>query len=169
MNLKSCMSQSTADLKITTLGILRREGELSLGMKKKGFGAGNWNFPGGKKLADESPEECLVREIAEEYDISVSALSLVAILYFYFSDKPEWNQKCYVYETEQWQGEPTESEEMAPRWWSNNGIPYHEMWPADEDWLEPVLRGQILTGYFLFDSSQNCLELSVVLGKIEER
>ncbi len=99
----------------------------------------------------------------------MNGLRLVAILYFYFADvDPEkgWDQKCYVYEVGDWQGEPQESNEMAPRWWDANEIPYDEMWPADRHWIEPVLKGNLLTGYFLFTSKDECLDYQISVGKL---
>jgi len=171
MNLTEQHRAHVGGLRQTTLGIIRKGDQVSLAMKKRGFGAGMWNFPGGKTEEDigELPEDCIVREVLQEVNTQILEVRLVAILYFYFSDvRPEerWNQKCYVYEAVDWEGEPTESEEMAPKWWKCSSIPYHEMWPADQSWIEPVLSGKILTGYYLFTKEPVCLEQRIILDQI---
>ncbi|MDP3993190.1 MAG: NUDIX domain-containing protein [bacterium] len=105
MNLEESRRTHTKGLKKTTLGIIRKpSGEVCLAMKKRGFGAGKWNFSGGKVLPGETAEECLVRETKEEFEVDISDLRPVGILYFFFADVPiekNWNQKCYVYEAQQ--------------------------------------------------------------------
>lgn len=171
MNLAEYRRIYAGKLRKTTLGIIRKGDLVSLAMKKRGFGAGKWNFPGGKTEEDtnESPEDCIVRETLDEFGTKLGKVNLVAILYFYFSDvDPEkrWNQQCYVYEAKKWEGEPVESDEMAPKWWKRSNIPYHEMWQEDKSWMEPVLDGKILTGYFLFTSKDECLEKEIIIGRI---
>lgn len=173
MNLTEHHRAHVGGLRKTTLGIIRKDDSVCLGMKKRGFGAGKWNFSGGKNEEefDETPEECIVRETRMEFKTEILKKRLVAILYFYFSDaKPEerhkWNQKCYVYEALEWEGEPVEGEEMAPKWWKRSNIPYHEMWPADRSWIEPVLSGEILTGFFLFTKDSVCLDHRIVIGRV---
>ncbi|MEK7202581.1 MAG: 8-oxo-dGTP diphosphatase [Patescibacteria group bacterium] len=170
MNLSEFRNNYVKGLKKTTLGIIRNpSGEVCLAMKKRGFGAGKWNFSGGKVLPDETPEQCLVRETEEEFGVKIGNLRSVGILYFYFSDVPlekNWNQKCYVFEAGTWDGEPQESEEMLPKWWRRDRIPYQEMWQEDKSWIEPALDGQVLTGRFLFTSKDVCLEKAIVIGKI---
>ena len=171
MNLTEHRRAHVGSLRKTTLGIIRKGDLVNLAMKKRGFGEGKWNFSGGKteEELNESPEDCVVRETRDELGTDLIKVRLVAILYFYFSDvAPEkrWNQKCYVYEAEKWEGDPAESEEMAPKRWKRHNIPYHEMWQEDESWIEPVLDGKILTGYFLFTSKDECLEKKIVIGQI---
>ncbi len=170
MNLTEHHARYVDGLKKTTLGVISRPtDEVCLAMKRRGFGAGKWNFSGGKVQPGETVEDCHIRETKEEFQTSIRSLRLVAILYFYFSDVPVergWNQKCYVFVAEEWEGEPQESEEMLPKWWKRGQFPYSEMWQADEYWMEPVLDGNILTGYFLFTSGGECLEHTIVLGKI---
>ena len=39
--------------------------------------AGLWDFPGGGREGDESPEECVIREVTEEFSIQLSKKSIV--------------------------------------------------------------------------------------------
>ena len=49
--------------KVLTLVFIRRQGEILLGYKKRGFGAGKWNGFGGKVEAGETIEEAAERWI----------------------------------------------------------------------------------------------------------
>lgn len=47
--------------KVSSLVILRKNGSVLLGLKKRGFGAGKWNGFGGKKEDGETMLECARR------------------------------------------------------------------------------------------------------------
>ena len=169
MNLNDYRRNYNLPLRMTTLGILRQGDHVFLGMKKRGFGAGKWNFPGGKGKEGEAPERCVIRETRQEFKTRIGTLHLVAILYFYFADVDPikgWDQKCYVFAVDSWSGQPQESGEMLPQRWPIAAIPYEQMWPADRHWIEPVLSGEVLTGYFLFTAEPKCLEHQIVPGQI---
>lgn len=56
-----------------TAAILEKDGRIIIAQRKlKDHLAGKWEFPGGKIEAGETPEECLARELNEEFDIKVS-------------------------------------------------------------------------------------------------
>jgi len=53
-----------------TAALLFREGKVLIALRKAGKHMGRkWEFPGGKILPGETPEQCLRRELAEELDI----------------------------------------------------------------------------------------------------
>jgi 8-oxo-dGTP pyrophosphatase MutT (NUDIX family) len=149
-------------LRQATLCFLVKENKILLAMKKRGFAAGKWNGAGGKPNDnDRNIEATAKRETFEEIQVNVRKLKKVAILNFYFQVKTDWNQQVTVFLTDTWQGEPKETEEMAPKWFNINEIPYTDMWEDDILWLPLVLKGNIVEADFLFDENQKMLEHNV--------
>ncbi len=147
-------------MKYTTLCLLHRDSEILLAMKKRGFGVGRWNGVGGKVDPEESIEESAIREIEEEIGVKVDKKDLkkVAIHTFIFKNKPEWDQDVHVFLIDNWTGEPTESEEMKPQWYSKKEIPFDSMWEDDPYWLPRVIAGEKVRGIFTFDENQKLLD-----------
>ena len=137
-------------MKNATLIFLLRGSEILLGMKKRGFGEGKWNGFGGKVSDGESIEDAARREIKEECGVDVSEMEKLAVLDFIFSKKSEWNQRVHVFFTHEWIGEPSESEEMSPKWFLKSELPFEKMWPDDKIWLPEVLNGGKLQAEFVF-------------------
>ncbi len=138
-----------------TLLFLMEQDKILLAMKKRGFGAGHWNGVGGKPEAGETIEQTAVRECQEEIGVTPKALRHVATLDFYFpGEKSDWNQQVQVYTCTEWEGEPVETEEMAPKWFDKTEIPYDSMWPDDELWLPGVLGGKFVTAQFYFSADK---------------
>lgn len=136
----------------TTIVFLRKDDKILLPMKKRGFGAGRHNGVGGKIEEGESPEESARRETHEEIGVNVDSLTQVADLHFH----EEHNGvpaivHSHVYICNEWEGEPVETEEMAPFWFNLSDIPYSQMWPDDIFWLPRVIEGEKITAEFWFD------------------
>ena len=131
-------------MKHVTLLFLRRDNEILLAMKKRGFGVGKWNGVGGKVEEGESYEEAAIRECQEE--IGVTPQSLVACGELYFKDLPDVEHYCHIYVTTDWEGGPHETEEMNPRWYKETDVPYSEMWPDDKLWMPLLLAGKLFKG-----------------------
>lgn len=146
-----------------TLLFLRRDDEILLAMKKRGFGAGKWNGVGGKLEPGETIEQALIRETEEEIGVTPTKYRPVAELDFVQdaeTDDP-WHMYVYAYLCDAWKGEPSETEEMAPQWFSLNDIPYADMWQDDAYWLPQVLSGETVTGRFTFDENDALLSHTV--------
>ena len=148
-----------------TLCLLLRDDSLLLGMKKCGFGAGRYNGFGGKVEHNEDIETCARREVKEEAGIKVHSLGKVAELSFHFSHKPELDCHVHVFMTSDWNGEPVESEEMKPAWFSNKELPFTQMWPDDIYWLPHVLAGKLVSGKFTFGEGDIVLEHELTFSK----
>lgn len=142
--------------KICTLLFLKRDDQVLLAMKKRGFGAGRFNGVGGKIDQGETVEEALVRECQEEISVTPKHYWQVAEHDFTQneSDNP-WRMYVHVFLCDEWEDEPEESEEMAPKWFAASEIPYSQMWQGDLLWLPRVLNGEKVLGVFTFDAADN--------------
>ncbi len=149
----------------TLVFLIKKSGDeimdICLAMKKKGFGVNRWNGTGGKVEEGETIEETARRETKEEINVSAKNLKKIAELSFYFPHNPAWDQMVHVYFTEEWEGEPTESEEMNPKWFKVKELPYSQMWPDDIFWLPEVLKGNLLRASFKFGEKDSILEKEV--------
>lgn len=143
-----------------TLCFLIRDEKISLGMKKTGQGAGNYNGYGGGVLPGETVEECALREIREETNLTITKeqLKKTGTIDFHFPYKPEWNQRVHLYVIRSWKGEPEETSEMRPEWFSLNNIPYDTMWDSDKIWLPKLLSGQKIEATFVWKDDNKTVD-----------
>jgi len=143
-------------MKHTTLLFLLEDTRILLAMKKRGFGVGRWNGVGGKIEPGETIEQAAARECFEEIGVKPGTLEKVAHLTFAFPDGST-DILTHVYLTREWDGEPIETDEMAPQWFALDDIPYTKMWQDDRYWLPHVLDGKKLTARFAFDADEQML------------
>ena len=155
-----------------TLCLLVKEKEdnkkILLAMEKRGFGIGKWNGVGGKvdsEKGDKNIVDATIRETEEEIGVKVKDLEKVAVLNFYFPYNQAWNQDVHVFLTKNWKGEPTESEEMLPKWFDIKEIPFEEMWEDDKFWLPQVLTGKKLKARFVFKKGERISKQNIEIVK----
>lgn len=144
--------------KVLTLCLVLKDGKILLGMKKRGFGMGRWNGFGGKVEEGESIEDGAKRETLEECGVTITKMEKVGIHEFEFADKPGDILEVSVFRVDAWTGEPVETEEMRPQWFTVDAIPYDEMWPDDIHWLPVFLAGKKFRTKFLFGEGDSVLE-----------
>lgn len=143
--------------KVSSLVLLRQYGSVLLGWKKRGFGAGKWNGFGGKVEEGETMLDCAKRELFEESGMLAEHLEEIGSLVFEFVQDP-MIMNVTVFTSDQFTGEPRESEEMKPKWFAEKDIPYNEMWIDDKIWFPLLLKGIKFRGYFKFLNSDILLE-----------
>src|SRR5580704_4785409 len=140
----------------TCLCLIRRHSpagpQVLLGLKKTGFGAGKWVALGGHIEEGEKPEEAAVREVEEESGLIVppDALQHMASIEFRFPVRPSWDQTAEVFMTSVFQGEPADSDEVAPKWFSERELPLGLMWDDARYWLPLVLAGEHIDVLVIF-------------------
>jgi len=158
-------------MKQLTVLFLVRGDEVLLAMKKRGFGKDRWNGVGGKVELGETHEQAMIRECQEEIKVTPLMYEKVAKIIF---DEHQNGQptelEVHVYLSYRWNGEPEETEEMAPKWFKKTDLPYHTMWADDPYWLPKVLEGKKLTAKFKLDHKDGVVSSDVHLleqGNVE--
>jgi len=126
--------------------------EVLLGEKRRGLGTGRLVGPGGKCEPGETAVETAVREVREEVGLRLDAVDLEArgTLDYRFPYRPSWSQVSDVFVCRRWQGSPSGSDELEPRWIPVADVPYGAMWDDAKFWLPGVLRGGSVRARFTF-------------------
>lgn len=99
---------------------------------------GLWEFPGGKVEENETPEEAIIRELAEELGIDVTQ-SCLAPLTFASHAYDKFHLLMPLFVCRQWNDEVEAKEGQELAWVRPNRLSGYEMPPADEP-LKAMLR-----------------------------
>lgn len=161
MGIKEYKESLEAPLKQATICLLVKDNQVLLAMKKRGFGVGKWNGVGGKPNENEDIKDAAVRETQEEIGVTPINPREVATLNFYSPSKPNFNQQVKVYKVDKWEGEPKESEEMAPKWFDKDEIPYDSMFEDDKHWLPLVMDDRKIEADFLFGEDHKLVDFKI--------
>ena len=93
--------------------------------------AGLWEFPGGKIEPDETPEDTVIREFAEELAVVIRKPCL-APLSFASHDYPDFHILMPLFVCRRWEGNPVAREAQELRWVRPARLRDFPMPPADE-------------------------------------
>ena len=145
---------------VLTLALLVEPERILLGLKKRGFGAGRWNGFGGKVTPGESIPQAARRELLEEAGITSSNLDKRGVLSFTFDGSDDLMQ-VHVFHLDQFEGEPSESDEMRPQWFSLESLSFDQMWDDDRHWFPLFLQGAKFEGQFHFSAAQKLLNFKL--------
>ncbi|MBL7053433.1 MAG: 8-oxo-dGTP diphosphatase [Candidatus Portnoybacteria bacterium] len=145
----------------------QKKKKILLAMKKRGFGKGRWNGVGGKidlEKGDKSVLCSAIRETEEEIGVKINNPERVAVMDFHFPEVPkekDFDQQVHVFLVKDWEGEPIETEEMAPKWFNLDKIPFDQMWDDDKHWLPHVLEEKKLKAKFVFDKEEKIADQNI--------
>ncbi len=126
-------------------------------MKKHGFGKGKWNGFGGKVEKMEGIYNAAVREVKEECDLEIIKAKFVGLITFEYEIDKKLPMHVHIFKTEEFKGNPIETEEMIPEWFNLDKIPYEKMWKDDVYWYPYLFADKYFYGKFLFSDYENII------------
>ncbi len=116
--------------------LIFRDGKLLIAQRQATAHLGGlWEFPGGKREADETFEQCLIREIREELGVEISVGELFETVTHAY---PEKTVLLKFFTCRLVRGEPQPLECAAVRWASPSELDQHEFPAADGQLLQKL-------------------------------
>ncbi|RRD93038.1 8-oxo-dGTP diphosphatase [Clostridiales bacterium COT073_COT-073] len=117
---------------VTVVCYLEKEDQLLMlyrNKKKNDVNGGKWIGVGGHVEANESPEECVVREVREETGYTLLDYRYRGILTFCYNDEPA--MYLFLFTSDRFTGEQTECDEGELKWIPKAEIDQLDLWQGD--------------------------------------
>jgi 8-oxo-dGTP diphosphatase len=123
-------------MKRVTAAILMKNDRLLIAQRRETDElAGKWEFPGGKIENNETPEQCLIREMKEEFDIDVVIGEFFGESIYHYETG---NIQLLAYHTTWNGGDFSLKVHTAIRWVSLIQLHKYEFAPADKPFVEKL-------------------------------
>jgi len=117
-------------------GLICRDGRYLIARRKPGVHlAGLWEFPGGKREADETLEDCLRRELLEELCVQVDVPIPFQIIRHEYAEK---TVELHFFRCTIDAGQPMPVDCAELRWVSPSELTAYEFPPADRPIIEAL-------------------------------
>ena len=122
---------------IRVVAVIKNENKIFATARGYGELKGQWEFPGGKIEAGETPQEALVREIKEELETTIQVGDLIDTIEY---DYPTFHLSMDCYWCDVVEGELKLLEAESARWLSKEEL-YDVKWlPADILLIEKIMK-----------------------------
>ena len=122
---------------IRVVAVIKNENKIFATARGYGEFKGQWEFPGGKIEAGETPQEALVREIKEELETTIQVGDLIDTIEY---DYPTFHLSMNCYWCDVVEGELKLLEAESARWLSKEEL-YDVKWlPADILLIEKIMK-----------------------------
>lgn len=123
---------------------------------------------GGVELGEDRLQS-VFREVIEEIGtkengdvvFELKSAQQVGVVYFLFphkKDSPGYNQRCYIFLSDDYSGTPIETKDIKPEWYPINNLPEEFMWKDNLLWVPQVLAGQNFNGVFVYDENNQIVD-----------
>ena len=118
-------------LLVAAVALVDGDGRVLIAQRPEGKPmAGLWEFPGGKVVPGETPEEALIRELSEELDIDVTE-NCLAPFTFASHRYDDFHLLMPLYVCRVWKGSVRPQEGQAVKWVRPMRLGDYPMPPAD--------------------------------------
>ncbi len=132
--LKLFYSYLTGHKRQVTAAVIEKDGKILIAQRRKGSTlGGRWEFPGGKIEPGETAEECLKRELKEEFDIESEAVDFLIASRFRYCLVPI---ELLAYRVKHLSGEFKVNEHDQIRWVTPSELNSYDFMPADKPIVE---------------------------------
>ena len=129
--------QSKQPIRVTA-AIIRRHGQILLARRQTGGHlAGYWEFPGGKIEDGETPEECLARELEEEFGVEAEVGDFITSSRYAYHER---EIELLAYEAELAKERWILDSHDEVQWVTTANLLNYELAPADIPIAEALLR-----------------------------
>ena len=128
-------------MKEVTAAVMVKDSRILIAKRKADDKLGNkWEFPGGKVEDGESPEDCLKREMKEEFQIDVSVGEYLGENVYHYR---HGSIKLLVFRTHWDRGSISAKYHDDFRWVTLDEINSYDFAPADIPFVEKLRSGEI--------------------------
>lgn len=124
---------------LTTICYIEKDGQylmLHRTKKENDINKNKWIGIGGKFENNESPEECIVREVKEETGLLLKSFKLRGIITYAFTDIE--TEYMYIFTSNEFEGKLTDCDEGELKWINKSEIAKLNTWEGDKLFLERI-------------------------------